>query len=335
MIHRTVATWQTETWQEALKNVIRSPEELFKLLELDPALLPAAHLAGQDFALRVPREFAQRMEPGNLNDPLLRQVLPIGDELLATPGYSHDPLAENAANPHPGLVHKYQGRVLLVVTGSCAINCRYCFRRHFPYADNRPSRAQWQQALDYIRREPSIREVIFSGGDPLNAPDATLTWLTDEISNIEHITRLRVHTRLPVVLPARITDECLAWLARPRFSNTLVIHANHARELDASVERALIRLREAGVTLLNQTVLLRGVNDSTEALTALSERLFSCGVLPYYLHLLDKVAGAAHFDVSESRARHLHQTLRHSLSGYLVPKLVREIPGEPSKTPLI
>ncbi|WP_049723381.1 EF-P beta-lysylation protein EpmB [Gilvimarinus polysaccharolyticus] len=335
MIHRTVATWQTETWQEALKNVIRSPEELFNLLKLDPALLPAAHLASGDFALRVPRAFAQRMEPGNINDPLLRQVLPIGDELLAAPGYSHDPLDENSANPHPGLVHKYQSRVLLVVTGSCAINCRYCFRRHFPYADNRPSRAQWQQALDYIRRDSSIHEVIFSGGDPLNAPDSTLAWLTDELSTIEHITRLRVHSRLPIVLPARITDECLEWLARPRFANSLVIHANHARELDASVARALALLREAGVTLLNQTVLLKGVNDSFESLTELSERLFACGVLPYYLHLLDKVAGAAHFDVPEHEAHQLHQQLLHSLSGYLVPKLVREIPGEPSKTPVI
>ncbi|WP_041521616.1 EF-P beta-lysylation protein EpmB [Gilvimarinus agarilyticus] len=335
MIHRTVATWQTETWQEALKNVIRTPEELFSLLKLDPALLPAAHLAGNDFALRVPRSFVRRMEPGNIDDPLLRQVLPIGDELLAVPGYSHDPLAEKTTNPHPGLVHKYQGRVLLVVTGSCAINCRYCFRRHFPYADNRPSRAQWQQALDYIRADSSIHEVIFSGGDPLNAPDATLSWLTDEISHITHITRLRVHSRLPIVVPERITDECLAWLARPRFANTLVIHANHARELDGSVAHALGQLRQAGVTLLNQTVLLKGVNDSQAALSELSERLFACGVLPYYLHLLDKVSGAAHFDVPEAKARRLHQGLLHSLSGYLVPKLVREIPGQPSKTPVI
>ncbi|WP_339896501.1 EF-P beta-lysylation protein EpmB [uncultured Gilvimarinus sp.] len=335
MIHRTVATWQTETWQEALKNVIRTPEELFSLLKLDPALLPAAHLASGDFALRVPRCFVRRMEPGNINDPLLRQVLPIGDELLAVPGYSHDPLEEKTTNPHPGLVHKYQGRVLLVVTGSCAINCRYCFRRHFPYADNRPSRAQWQQALDYIRADTSIREVIFSGGDPLNAPDATLSWLTDEISQIEHISRLRVHSRLPVVLPSRITDECLEWLARPRFANTLVIHANHARELDTSVAQALSQLRAAGVTLLNQTVLLKGVNDSVSSLAQLSERLFACGVLPYYLHVLDKVAGAAHFDVPEADAKHLHQGLLHSLSGYLVPKLVREIPGHPSKTPVI
>lgn len=334
MIHRTGTTWHTETWQEALKNVIRTPEALFKLLDLDVALLPEAHLASNDFALRVPHAFAQRMEPGNINDPLLRQVLPIGDELLAAPGYSHDPLGESVSNPQPGLVHKYQGRVLLVVTGSCAINCRYCFRRHFPYADNRPSRSQWQTALDYIRRDPSIHEVIFSGGDPLNAPDATLAWLTDEISQIEHITRLRVHSRLPVVVPSRITDECLQWLAQPRFANTLVIHANHARELDASVERALAQVRAAGVTLLNQTVLLKGVNDSIEALSELSERLFACGVLPYYLHLLDKVTGAAHFDVPEPQARRLHQGLLHSLSGYLVPKLVREIAGEPSKTPV-
>lgn len=334
MIHRTAATWQGETWQEALKDLIRTPRALFEALELDPALLPAALAASDHFELRVPRSFVARMRKRDLDDPLLRQVLPLGQELLAEPGYSADPLAEAEANPHPGLIHKYRGRVLLIVTGSCAINCRYCFRRHFPYADNRPGRADWLAALDYIRADPSITEVIFSGGDPLNAPDSQLAWLVEQLAGIPHLTRLRVHTRLPIVIPARIDDACLDWLSGGRFATSVVIHSNHARELDTEVAAALSRLKQAGVTPLNQTVLLAGINDTEDALAELSERLFALGVLPYYLHMLDKVAGAAHFEVTEARARELHRLLRHRLPGYLVPRLVREIPGQPSKTPL-
>lgn len=334
MIHRTAATWQTETWQEALKGLIRTPEELCRVLELNPGLLEGARAGAGDFALRVPRAYAARMEKGNPRDPLLLQVLPLAEELNAEPGYTEDPLAEAEANPHPGLIHKYRGRVLLIVTGSCAINCRYCFRRHFPYENNRTGKASWQPALDYIRRDRSITEVIFSGGDPLGAPDSLLAWLSGQIADIDHVQRLRVHSRLPVVIPARITDNCLDWLATSRFANTLVIHANHANEIDHEVAGALARLRGAGVTVLNQTVLLRGINDSLEALQNLSERLFTCGVLPYYLHLLDKVKGAAHFDVDTASAVHLHRQLQASMSGYLVPKLVREIAGEPCKTPV-
>ncbi|HEV8078496.1 MAG TPA: EF-P beta-lysylation protein EpmB [Marinobacter sp.] len=334
MIHRTAATWQSEAWQDALKDLIRTPEALFQALELDISLLPAALKASQSFELRVPRAFVARMHKRDINDPLLRQVLPLGQELLAEPGYSQDPLAEAAANPHPGLIHKYHGRVLLIVTGSCAINCRYCFRRHFPYADNRPGRADWQQALDYIRADTSITEVIFSGGDPLNAPDSQLAWLVNQLEGIQHITRLRIHTRLPIVIPSRITDDCLSWLAHNRFATSVVIHSNHANELDAEVGQALERLRSAGIVLLNQTVLLKGINDDTDTLANLSERLFALGVLPYYLHLLDKVAGAAHFAVGLNQARALHLQLRQRLSGYLVPKLVQELPGEASKTPI-
>ncbi|MDO3386806.1 EF-P beta-lysylation protein EpmB [Gilvimarinus sp. SDUM040013] len=335
MIHRTALTWHTESWQEALKNLIRSPKELFELLQLDNTDLEMALEACGQFELRVPRSFAARMQIGDPNDPLLKQVLPTGRELLAEPGYSQDPLGEQAANPHPGLIHKYKGRVLLVVTGSCAINCRYCFRRHFPYQDNRPSRETWRQALDYIAQDDSINEVIFSGGDPLNAPDSTLQWLSAQIAQIPHITRLRVHSRLPIVIPARITDSCLEWMASDRFDNVLVIHANHANEIDAGVASALARLKSHGVTLLNQTVLLNGVNNHAQTLINLSERLFQCGVVPYYLHMLDKVAGAAHFDVDQADARRLVQVMRENLPGYLVPKLVREIAGEASKTPIL
>ncbi len=334
MIHRTAVTWQAPRWQNELADIIRSPEELFALLELDPTQLPAALAASRDFALRVPRAFAERMRKGDPEDPLLRQVLPLGDELQGAPGYSQDPLGEAAANPHPGLIHKYHGRVLLIVSGGCAINCRYCFRRHFPYADNNPGRARWQAALDYIAADDSITEVIYSGGDPLNAPDRQLAWLTERVAAIDHVQRLRIHTRLPVVLPNRIDEDCLRWLTDHRLKTALVIHSNHPRELDDSVGAALNRLRQAGITLLNQAVLLRGINDRVETLAELSERLFEWGVLPYYLHLLDPVAGAHHFDVPDTEARGLIDALRARLPGYLVPRLVREIAGEPNKTPV-
>lgn len=335
MIHRTVSTWQGSRWQDELTNLIRSPTELIKLLELDPALLPPALDAAETFSLRVPRPYAARIRKGDPNDPLLRQVLPLGDELIAAPGYSSDPLQENATNPLPGLIHKYPGRVLLVVSGSCAINCRYCFRRHFPYEDNNPSRAAWQQALDYIRADNSITEVIYSGGDPLSAPDRHLTWLTQEVEAIAHVRRLRIHTRLPVVIPSRLDDACLEWMSGHRLHTSLVIHSNHANEIDQHLAEALQRTRAAGIILLNQTVLLKGVNDSLPVLSDLSERLFACGVLPYYLHLLDKVTGAQHFDVEPELALTLHQQLRDTLPGYLVPKLVRELPGAQSKTPVV
>lgn len=335
MIHRTAATWQSPPWQNELADLIRSPAELIELLELDPDLLPAALLASDDFSLRVPRPYAARMRKGDSADPLLRQVLPLGEELLAAPGYSADPLGEARANPQPGVIHKYHGRVLLIVSGSCAINCRYCFRRHFPYQDNKPGRAAWQDALDYISADPSITEVIYSGGDPLSSPDRSLAWLTQQVAAIPQVRRLRIHTRLPVVVPSRIDADCLAWMTGHRLATSLVIHSNHANELDTGVAGALARLKEAGITLLNQTVLLKGVNDNPQALIDLSERLFQCGVLPYYLHLLDKVAGARHFDLPEARAVTLHQTLQERLPGYLVPRLVREDPGASSKTPVI
>ncbi len=335
MIPRTAPSCQTEPWQDSLKNLIRSPNQLIELLDLDPKHLDAAVAAADDdFKLRVPRAFVARMEKGNINDPLLRQVLPLGDELLDILGYSHDPLNEQNANPLPGLIHKYHGRVLLIVTGSCAINCRYCFRRHFPYDENRPSRAVWQETLNYIQSDESITEVIFSGGDPLLATDAQLSWLTEQVESIAHIQRLRIHSRLPIVLPNRITAECLEWMTRSRLQVSMVIHSNHANELDTEVAAGLEKMRTAGITLLNQTVLLKGINDSEHTLSALSERLFSCGVLPYYLHLLDPVAGAAHFAVSLTRARELQQYLQSHLSGYLVPKLVQEVAGASSKTPI-
>jgi len=331
MITRTLPLWQGRDWQQSLRDAVRDPAELCRLLELDPGLIEPARAAARAFALRVPREFVARMRKGDPGDPLLRQVLPLDEELGSLPGFSADPLAEGSCNPAPGLIHKYHGRVLLIVSGACAVNCRYCFRRHFPYADNAPGRARWSQTLDYVARRSEVTEVILSGGDPLAASDALLAWLVERIAEIPHVRRLRVHTRLPIVIPDRVTPACLDWLTGSRLRTALVLHSNHAQELDATVEAALHRLRERAVPLFNQSVLLRGVNDSVDALAELSERLFDCGVTPYYLHLLDPVDGAAHFGVDEDRARRLHDAIRRRLPGYLVPRLARETAGGPYK----
>lgn len=335
MITRSVASVDSLTWQEQLATSIRDPKLLLKFLELDSSLLDGALKAHQDFPLRVPIAYLQRINKGDINDPLLLQILPLKNELIDAPGYTADPLGEQSANPIPGLIHKYHGRVLLIVSPNCAINCRYCFRRHFPYQDNKPGRSEWQQAIDYIAKDSSISEVIYSGGDPLAASDKQLLWLTEEIARISHVKRLRVHTRLPIVIPDRITEQCLHWLTSTRLLTSMVVHSNHPNELDDNVAQALKRLSQAGVTLLNQTVLLSGINNSIETLQQLSERLFQIGVLPYYLHQLDRIKGAAHFEVTDQNAKQLVTQLMAQLPGYLVPKLVREVPDFPNKMPLL
>lgn len=321
-----------EPWQRALQHVVTDIGELLSLLGLSAAALDID--TSQSFALKVPHAFVARMQPGNADDPLLRQVLPVMAERVALPGYHHDPLEEADANKVPGLIHKYHGRVLLIVTGHCGIHCRYCFRRHFPYADNKPSRQDWSRAFDYIRGDGSISEVILSGGDPLAVPDRHLQWMTDEIAAIPHVRRLRIHSRLPVVIPSRVTPSLVKMLAETRLQASLVIHANHAQELDDAVMRALAPLRHAGITLLNQAVLLAGINDDADALVALSERLFAMGVLPYYVHLLDHVAGATHFDAGDAPVQALREALLARLPGYLVPQFVREVPQAASKIPV-
>lgn len=321
-------------WQAQLAGAIRDPAELCHRLGLDDAWRPGAEAGHELFEVRVPKAFLARMRPGDPHDPLLRQVLPLGAETLPAPGFVADPLEEAAHTPARGLIHKYAGRVLLIASPACAVNCRYCFRRHFPYADNAPSRAQWESSLDHLRRDPTIVEAILSGGDPLAASDRQLAWLVERLDAIPHLRRLRIHTRLPVVIPDRADAAMLDWLGRTRLQKVIVLHINHAQEIDDAVIDACARLRAAGATLLNQSVLLRGVNDSLDALAELSERLFEAGVLPYYLHVLDPVAGAAHFDVPDEKARELVAGLREVLPGFLVPKLVREIPGKGSKTPL-
>ncbi|HSW93080.1 MAG TPA: EF-P beta-lysylation protein EpmB [Gammaproteobacteria bacterium] len=321
-------------WQAALINAVTNPRELLSLLELEDYLPERVDEAERLFMLKVPRGFIARMEKKNIHDPLLRQVLPIDAELKTVAGYSADPLTEAAYNPVQGLLHKYHGRVLLTYSAVCAINCRYCFRREFPYQKNNPGQTGWNDALDYIAGNASIREVILSGGDPLTAKDALLENCCEKLVLIPHITRLRIHSRIPVVLPERITDELIRVFRKTPLKIVMVIHCNHPQEISQDVREAMDKLRDAGVLLLNQSVLLKGVNDSADTLIALSEALCEMGVQPYYLHTLDRVRGTAHFDVPRQTAIKLHRTLTERLPGYLVPRLVYEKPGEPGKTPV-
>ncbi|KTC85492.1 MULTISPECIES: EF-P beta-lysylation protein EpmB [Legionella] len=317
------------TWEKILAQGFASVNELLEFLSLPLEL--GSELAEKQFKTRVPRGFAARMQTGNPQDPLLLQVLAVNEEVQPVDHYINDPLAESSVNPLQGLMHKYQGRVLLTLTGVCAVHCRYCFRRHFPYQKNNPGRNGWQEVLDYIRQDSTIFEVILSGGDPLLAADKVLGEFIQQLDTIPHVKTLRFHTRIPVVLPERINETLLAMLAQTRLRKVVVLHVNHAQELDEQVQRACVALRQVGCHLLNQSVLLKTVNDDAKTLATLSERLLDCGVLPYYLHVLDKVAGAAHFDLSEESARAIHLQLQGLLPGYLVPRLAREVPGKAHK----
>ena len=325
---------QQTNWQAALRKTKIEPATLLEDIGLTQNAPALANHAAKSFPLRVTEGFKNRILNGNASDPLLRQILPLADEDLDQPDFSYDPLAEYAKQPVPGLLHKYHGRALLLVTGVCAIHCRYCFRRHFPYSESKPASQKWQAALDYLARDDSISEIILSGGDPLTVSDERLSGLVMSLAAIPHIKRLRIHTRIPVVLPERVGRPLLDWLTGTRLKPVMVVHANHVRELDQSVGMAMEKLKSAHIPLLNQSVLLRGVNNSVNALAMLSERLFDYGILPYYLHMLDPVKGAAHFAVDEPQARLIIQGLRELLPGYLVPKLVREIAGHTSKMPL-
>lgn len=322
------------SWKLALREAVRDPFELCRLLELPAELAEEARRSAGDFPLFVTRSFLGRMQPGDPDDPLLRQVLPRGEEAIPLQGFVADPVDDAGAEIAPGLLHKYASRALLVTTGACAVHCRYCFRRHYAYSDVPRSLDDWQPALAAIAADPTIDEVILSGGDPLTIVDETLAELAERLAEIESLKRLRIHTRLPIVLPARVDAALLSWLTGARLTPWMVIHANHAAELDDEVAAALGRLAQAGVPLLNQAVLLRGVNDSLEALEALCRRLIDLRVAPYYLHQLDRVAGAAHFEVAQPRGQELIEQLRARLPGYGVPRFVRETPGAASKSPL-
>jgi EF-P beta-lysylation protein EpmB len=320
-----------EQWQRELARAVTDPLELCALLELDPSAATVAPAIHAQFRLLVPRGFVRRMRRRDPDDPLLRQIMPTAAELAAPEGYSADPLGEQRALDTGGLLRKYHGRALLVTTGACAVHCRYCFRREFPYGDAAAAGAQ-QAALDAIAADSSISEVILSGGDPLALTTSRLERLSARLSGVAHLRRLRLHTRAPIVLPERVNEGLCAWLAALPWPCVIVLHCNHANEIDASVREACARLHASGATLLNQSVLLAGVNDSCAALEDLSEALWSAGVLPYYLHLLDRVRGSAHFEVSEPRARVLLADAAARLPGYLLPRLVREVPGAPGKS---
>lgn len=320
------------SWNEQLQQMLTTLAELqdYLMLKDPPAALDDA--IKLDFPVRTTRFFADLMQPGDWHDPLLRQVLPWGVERERTPGFGLDPLAELKATPTPGLIHKYGNRALVLPTSACAIHCRYCFRRHFPYAEHRLSINDKKALLSYLDQKQQINEVILSGGDPLMLSDHQLTLWLQDLANLTHIKRLRIHSRLPIVLPDRLTDSLLNTLTHSRLQIILVLHANHPREISMPLQQRLKSWQSAGITLLNQSVLLGGVNDDPEVLAALSESLFEAGILPYYLHLLDPVQGAAHFDVPEPKAQHIHRELQRLCPGFLVPRLVREEPGEVSKT---
>ncbi len=334
MIPANPSPTQPVRWQALWRDAIREPQALLDQLGLGHLSHRVSAEATAQFALRVPQGFVARMRHGDPDDPLLRQVLPLVEETFSVPGFALDAVGDLPSSAANGVLHKYRGRALLVATGSCAVHCRYCFRRHFPYAEQTAAANDWESALAALTADTSIHEVLLSGGDPLSLSTEKLAQLTDRLRGVPHIRRLRIHTRLPIVLPERVDDELLTWLTRLPWPCAMVVHANHANELDENVFSAFARLHRSGVNLLNQSVLLKGVNDSVPALADLSERLFSGGVLPYYLHQLDRVSGAAHFEVSDTQALALHEQLCAQLPGYLVPRLVREVAGAAAKLPL-
>jgi L-lysine 2,3-aminomutase len=322
-------------WQQQLSEAFVSIDDLCEYLELSPDELPISTEASKRFQMRVPLSFAASMEKGNPNDPLLRQVLPIQGELVDYPGYSNNPVGDLQAAVLPGLLHKYHGRVLLINTGSCAINCRYCFRRNFPYGELQLSKQEEHGAIDYIQSDPAITEVILSGGDPLLLSDARLAHLIWHLEAIDHIKRIRIHSRLPIVLPSRVTVELVNLLANCSKQIVLVVHANHPNEINGQVVNVCKLLKNNNITLFNQSVLLKGVNDNAAILCELSERLFAIGIIPYYLHFLDKAAGTGHFEVSEAEAKTLIARVQNQLPGYLVPKLVKETAGAEAKQTIL
>ncbi len=330
MIQQNNVPWHTRDWQNALKEIITSPDELIELLNLPESSRAGVRAASKSFPLRLPKTLLGRIQRGNPEDPILKQFLPTEAELQHHDGYTATPLEEKNYNPHSGLLQKYSGRVLFIATQHCVVNCRYCFRRHFNYHENTPGKLGLQPALTHIRQDLSIEEVILSGGDPLNLTDAHLNWLLNALAEIPHVRTIRFHTRTAVIVPQRITSDFLSILNTKRFQFVFVLHTNHAQEIDDHVHLSLNALRTKAL-LLNQSVLLKGVNDTVEVQYHLSRRLIACGVIPYYLHLLDKVAGAAHFDTLENKAIDLMKELQQLLPGYAVPKLVREVPGQGSK----
>ena len=335
IVHKHKGVSPVDAWKKELAFAIRDPLVLLSLLDLEGNAFKSRLYQPEKFKLFVPRSYVNKMKKGDWNDPLLKQILPIVDENNVASNTLLDPVGDLASEVSAGLLHKYQGRVLLVTTGACAVHCRYCFRQHFPYAESVPDKRQWQHTLSYIKDDSSLSEVILSGGDPLMLSDDRLQRMCADLSAIPHVKTLRFHTRVPVFLPERIHADFLSWMEVLPLRKVMVIHANHANELDKVVQSTLTALHQSGFTLLNQSVLLKGVNDNTDALVNLSQRLFDMHVMPYYLHQLDKVQGAAHFSVSKTKALSLVNALKDQLPGYLVPKFVEEVSGKRSKQSVV
>lgn len=321
-------------WKRQVQDAIRDPETLFRRLQLPMTELAKATAAARDFPVFAPESYVARMESGNVSDPLLRQVLPVENELESPAGFSLDPVGDQLSKQQPGLIQKYRGRVLLITTGMCAIHCRYCFRRHYAYDEEPKSSEQWEPAVRHIENDKSLQEVILSGGDPLSLSDGRLSTLLHRLGQAKHLRRIRVHTRLPIVIPDRVTEDLIEWLTSTNMIPYLVLHANHANELSNEVVAKVDLLRRAGIILLNQAVLLRGVNDSVDAMAELCEKLSNIGVLPYYLNQLDRVKGAAHFEVPVETGKQLIRELQTRLPGYAVPRFVQEIAGAEHKVTL-
>ena len=334
MIQVNHSTLQMPSWQNQLARSIKDPEQLLTALELPLKYLPAMQQAHQSFPLRVTESYLNRIEKGNINDPLLRQIWPSAEENIINPSFSEDPVGDKAAEKQPGLLHKYKNRVLLTLTAACGIHCRYCFRRHFDYSASNATQ-YWQENLAYIQKHSEINEVILSGGDPLSLSDQRLEVMIKNIAEISHVKTLRIHTRQIIILPDRVNAALLKWIKNTQLNIVFVVHINHPNEINSEVKQAVSELSKVGVTLLNQSVLLAKINDSVEVLSELSSKLFDIGIMPYYIHLLDKVQGAAHFDVKEILAKQIIDGLRKELPGYLVPKLVKEVANEASKIPLL
>ncbi|WP_198522477.1 EF-P beta-lysylation protein EpmB [Pseudoalteromonas sp. 3J6] len=332
MIQRNEANLH-KNWQKELANVVTCPKVLLEMVGLSSQVHENDIKARSLFPVRVPLPFIKKIRHGDANDPLLLQVMPRHQEFLTKSGFNKDPLLEQDNN-QPGLLHKYKSRVLVMFKTGCAVNCRYCFRRHFPYQENQLNKRSLIDALSYIKADKNINEVILSGGDPLMAKDDAISWFLDELEQIPQIKRMRIHSRLPVVIPARITEQLCERLAKSPLKIIFVNHINHANEIDSDFKNAMNMLKQANVLLLNQAVILKDVNDTVDAQINLSEALFDANVLPYYLHLLDKVEGASHFDIDEAQAVKIMAELLETLPGFLVPKLVREIGGQKSKTPI-
>ena len=333
MKHKSLS--QQNNWQHLLAQAIRDPDALIDYLELPKKPFYNADQANKNHQLLAPLGYLDKIQKGNWDDPLLKQILPIEDEMLDVKGYVSDPVGDLNASLTAGVLQKYQGRALIITTGTCAVHCRYCFRKEYPYAEAKPAINNWQQVIETISHDPSLHEIILSGGDPLILSDQRLISLCQQLAAIPHIKTLRFHTRIPVVLPQRIDTHFLHWFSALPIKKVVVIHANHANEIDPLVGDKLRALANTGAIVLNQSVLLKGVNDSVEALENLSQQLFHYQTLPYYLHLLDKVKGTAHFDIQQQQALLLMEELRHRLPGYLVPKLVREVSGKRPKSPIV